>query len=156
MEKMQKKALVIGLVFVVILNLFVIVWLVSDLFAGKEENPKGTVSSTEEITTEENTAGETTTEEPTTEEPTTEEPTTEETTTEELTTQEPATEETTIDAVVIEPGNDILCANGRKARQFNHTSAGNSDRRCKVLLGHRLDTVPLRWRYQGSLDETDW
>jgi len=55
MEKMQKKALVIGLVFVVILNLFVIVWLVSDLFAGKEENPKGTVSSTEEITTEEKT-----------------------------------------------------------------------------------------------------
>lgn len=105
MEKMQKKALVIGLVFVVILNLFVIVWLVSDLFAGKEENPKGTVSSTEEITTEENTAGETTTEEPTTEEPTTEEPTTEETTTEELTTQEPATEETTTEAVVIEPGN---------------------------------------------------
>ena len=115
MEKIQKKALVIGLAFVVILNLFVIGWLMLDLFTGKEENPKGTVSSTEERTTEEPTTEEPataeptieepTTVEPTTEEPTTEEPTTEEPTTEEPTTEEPTTEEPTTEAVVIEPGN---------------------------------------------------
>lgn len=90
MEKMQKKALVIGLIFVVILNLFVIGWLISDLFGGREEDSKGTVSSTEEIT-----MGESTTEEITAEELTTQEPTTE----------EPATEEPTTEAVVIEHGN---------------------------------------------------
>lgn len=104
MEKMQKKALVIGLIFVVILNLFVIGWLISDLL-GEKEDTNGTVSSTEEITTEEPTIEEITTEEPTTEEPTTEEPTTEEPTTEEPTTEEPTTEEPTTEAVVIEPGN---------------------------------------------------
>jgi len=109
MEKIQKKALVIGLAFVVILNLFVIGWLISDLFGGKEDT-NGTVSSTEDITTEEPTTEEPTTEEPTTEEPTTEEPTTEEftteePTTEEPTTEEPTTEEPTTEAVVIEPGN---------------------------------------------------
>lgn len=104
MEKMQKKALVIGLIFVVILNLFVIGWLISDLL-GEKEDTNGTVSSTEEITTEEPTIEEITTEEPTTGEPTTEEPTTEEPTTEEPTTEEPTTEEPTTEAVVIEPGN---------------------------------------------------
>ncbi len=94
MDKIQKKTLIVCLVFVVILNLFVIGWLISDLLGGKEDT-NGTVSSTEDITTEE----------PTTEEPTTEEPTTEEPTTEEPTTEEPTTEEPTTEAVVIEPGN---------------------------------------------------
>jgi len=99
MDKTQKKTLIVGLVFVVILNLFVIGWLISDLF-GEKEDTNGTVSSTEEITTEEPTTEEITIEEPTTEEPTTEEPTTEE-----LTTEEPTTEEPTTEAVVIEAGN---------------------------------------------------
>ena len=99
MDKTQKKTLIVGLVFVVILNLFVIGWLISDVF-GEKEDTNGTVSSTEEITTEEPTTEEITIEEPTTEEPTTEEPTTEEPTTEEPTTEEPTTE-----AVVIEAGN---------------------------------------------------
>lgn len=116
MEDRQKKILWVAVVLVLVLNLLVIGWLLSDLFTGADDLPE-----TEAVSTE-NTEGETTeatetpeTEEPTTEAPTTSSPateepkteglTTEEATTEEPTTEEPTTEEPTTEAVVIEPGN---------------------------------------------------
>lgn len=155
MDKIQKKTLIVGLVFVVILNLFVIGWLISDLL-GEKEDTNGTVSSTEEITTEEPTIEEITTEEPTTEVPTTEEPTTEEPTTEEPTTEEPTTEEPTTEAVVIEPGNihleETVVDNGGiiQAIEVDKTLLADLDGdgvQEKITL--RLENKPLNNNYKA-------
>ncbi len=93
--------LILGLIVIVLFNLMIFGWMLSDLFAGKTDEPE----ETEEITTEAPETEEPTTEEPTTEAPATEEPSTEEPTTEEPTTEEPTAEEPMTEAVVIEPGN---------------------------------------------------
>ena len=96
MKQNQKIMLVISLGVVILLNILLLGWLLTDLFSGPHE-PLETVAATsgvEDTTDKESTAsGETSTEKPTTAEPTTEEPTTEEPTTEEPTTEEPTTEE---------------------------------------------------------------
>lgn len=98
MKQNQKIMLVISLGLVILLNILLLSWLLTDFFSDPHE-PVETVAATggvEETTDKESTAsGETSTENPTTAESTTEEPTTEEPTTEEPTTEEPTTEEPT-------------------------------------------------------------
>ena len=113
--KNERTSLIVGIIFLIIVNLFVGIWLFTDesdkpdtqasTVAADESTEKesgGAVFTTEEPMSEEPTTEEPTTEEPTTEEPTTEEPTTEEPTTEEPTTEEPTTEATTVGGFVID------------------------------------------------------
>jgi len=94
MKQNQKLLIAIGLGLLILVNVLVLGWLLTDFFSGSNE-PEKTVAATDdwENTTVAESTEELTTEEPTTEELTTEEPTTEELTTEELTTEEPTTEE---------------------------------------------------------------
>ena len=98
MKQNQKIMLIISLGVVILLNILLLGWLLTDFFSGPHE-PLETVAATggvEETTDKDSTAsGETSTENPTTAESTTEEPTTEEPTTEEPTTEEQPTREPT-------------------------------------------------------------